>query len=259
MGLKRELDKLYLSYNDRKFVHPDPLEFLYDYENIEDREIAGLIASVLAYGRVAQILKSVFMVLNRMTSRPSAFLKKASPNLLYDTFKDFKHRFTTGGELSCLLMNIKNTIAEYGSLNNCFLQGLKEEDKTVLSAALNFAKNLNDLAKNRCSSLVPSPIGGSAFKRLNLYLRWMVRRDNVDPGGWIGVSRSKLIIPLDTHMYRISLKLGFTERKQADIRTAMEITSALKKFDRDDPVKYDFALTRLGMNKVEEVFLKKYI
>ncbi|OFW52907.1 MAG: TIGR02757 family protein, partial [Actinobacteria bacterium RBG_13_35_12] len=150
-------------------------------------------------------------------------------------------------------------IAEYGSLNNCFLQGLKEEDKTVLSAALNFAKNLNDLAKNRCSSLVPSPIGGSAFKRLNLYLRWMVRRDNVDPGGWIGVSSSKLIIPLDTHMYRISLKLGFTERKQADIRTAMEITSALKKFDRDDPVKYDFALTRLGMNKVEEVFLKKYI
>jgi len=94
---------------------------------------------------------------------------------------------------------------------------------------------------------------------LNLYLRWMVRRDNVDPGGWIGVSSSKLIIPLDTHMYRISLKLGFTERKQADIRTAMEITSALKKFDRDDPVKYDFALTRLGMNKVEEVFLKKYI
>lgn len=259
MGLKRELDKLYLSYNDRKFVHPDPLEFLYDYENIEDREIAGLVASVLAYGRVAQILKSVFMVLDRMTSGPSAFLKRTSPNQLYNAFKDFKHRFSTGGELSCLLMNIKNTIAEYGSLNNCFLQGLKEEDKTVLSAALNFAKNLNAFAKNKCSSLVPSPIGGSAFKRLNLYLRWMVRRDNVDPGGWIGVSRSKLIIPLDTHMYRISLKLGFTERKQADIRTALEITNALKKFDRDDPVKYDFALTRLGMNKVEEVFLKKYI
>jgi uncharacterized protein (TIGR02757 family) len=259
MGLKEELDKLYLSYNDRKFVHPDPLEFLYDYENIEDREIAGLVASVLAYGRVNQILKSVALVLDRMTSRPLVFLKESPPDLLYYSFRDFKHRFTTGSELSCLLMNIKNAVVKYGSLNNCFLQGLREEDETVLSAALSFAKNLNVFTRNRCNSLIPSPVGGSAFKRLNLYLRWVVRKDNVDPGGWVKVSRSKLIIPLDIHIHRISLSLGFTKRKQADIKTALEITNALREFDEHDPVKYDFALTRLGMNKIEDISLKKYI
>src|SRR3989304_4349755 len=212
VGLKEKLDKLYSSYNDRKFIHPDPLEFLYDYEDTGDREIAGLIASVLAYGRVAQILKSVELVLKRMTPGPYLFLKESSPDMIYDTFKDFKHRFTTGSELSCLMINIKNAITEYGSLNNCFLQGLREEDDTTLSAALNFAKNLNVFTKNRCNSLIPSPMGGSAFKRLNLYLRWMVRKDNVDPGGGIGEPRSKLIVPLDTHMSRISSGLGFTTR-----------------------------------------------
>jgi uncharacterized protein (TIGR02757 family) len=86
-----------------------------------------------------------------------------------------------------------------------------------------------------------------------------VRKDNVDPGGWIGVSRSKLIIPLDTHMYRISLGLGFTARKQADIKTALEITEAFRNLDKSDPVKYDFALTRLGMNNIYGSLLKKYI
>lgn len=258
-GLKEELDKLYSSYNDRKFIHPDPLEFLYDYENTEDREIAGLIASVLAYGRVAQILKSVKLVLERMTPGPYLFLKGSSPDIIHDTFKDFKHRFTTGRELSCLLINIKNALTRYGSLNACFLQGMKEDEKTILSAALDFAKNLNISAENRCDSLIPSPIGGSAFKRLNLYLRWMVRKDNVDPGGWTGIPRSKLIVPLDTHMYRISSGLGFTTRKQADIKTALEITQALRKLDESDPVKYDFALTRLGMNNIYGSLLKKYI
>ena len=259
VGLKEELDKLYSSYNDRKFIHPDPLEFLYDYENTDDREIAGLIASVLAYGRVVQILKSVKLVLERMTPGPYLFLKESSPDMIHDIFKDFKHRFTTGRELSCLLINIKNTITKYGSLNACFLQGMKEEEKTILSAALDFAKNLNLSTENRCDSLIPSPMGGSAFKRLNLYLRWMVRKDNVDPGGWIGVPRSKLIVPLDTHMYRISSGLGFTTRKHADIKTALEVTDALRKLDESDPVKYDFALTRLGMNNIYGSLLKKYI
>lgn len=271
MGLKEELDKLYLEYNNRNFVHPDPLEFLYNYENIKDREIAGLIASSLAYGRVAQILKSVSLILGKMTPGPYIFIKESSPVSLYNQFKDFKHRFTTGSELCCLLKGIKNAIQKYGSLNNCFLEDLKTKDEipgktteknsdeTVLPAALDFAKKLNAFAEIKCNSLMPSPLGGSAFKRLNLYLRWMVRRDNVDPGGWVGIPESRLIIPLDTHIYRISVKLGFTKRKQADIKTAVEITGALKKFDKNDPVKYDFALTRLGMNKVEEVLLKKFI
>jgi len=259
MRLKEELDRLYLYYNNRKFVHPDPLEFLYNYNDMKDREIVGLVASSLAYGRVTQILRSVSLVLAKMSPTPSVFLEKSSTTLLYRIFSDFKHRFTTGMELSCLLVNIKDVIMKYGSLNACFTTGLKKEDKTILTAALNFAKNLNASQKRRCSSLMPSPAGGSAFKRLNLYLRWMVRRDNVDPGGWDNISSSKLIIPLDTHMYRISLKLGLTKRKQADIRTALEVTDSFKRFDKNDPVKYDFALTRLGMNKIEHTLLKECI
>ncbi len=259
MGLKEELDRLYLHYNDRKFIHPDPLEFLYKYNEIKDREIAGLIASSLAYGRVTQILKSVSIVLSKMMPGPLIFLRESSPGFIYRTFSDFKHRFTTGAELSCLLVNIKNSILKYGSLNECFVDGLKKEDMSTLPAVLNFAKSLNSSQKNRCNSLMPSPVGDSAFKRLNLYLRWMVRRDNVDPGGWYKISSSKLIIPLDTHMYRISLKLGLTKRKQADIKTALEVTDAFRRFDKNDPVKYDFALTRLGMGKIEQIFLKECI
>jgi uncharacterized protein (TIGR02757 family) len=259
MKLKEELDRLYLYYNDRKFVHPDPLEFLYDYDDIKDREIAGLVASSLAYGRVTQIIRSVELVLTRMVPAPSVFLGQSSEDLIYRTFSDFKHRFTTGKELSCLLVNIKNAIIKYGSLNACFTTGLKKEDETVLNAALGFANNLNVSKKKRCNSLIPSPMGGSAFKRLNLYLRWMVRRDRVDPGGWDNISKSKLIVPLDTHMHRISLGFGFTKRKQADIRTAMEITDSFKRFDKNDPVRYDFALTRLGINKIKHTLLKECI
>lgn len=258
MGLREELDKLYLTYNHMKFVHPDPLEFLYDYENIEDREIAGLIASSLAYGRVAQILKSVSLVLDKMKPSPLKFIKKSESDSYITYFKDFKHRFTTGDELCCLLKGIRNALEKYGSLNNCFIEGGKESGE-VIPAILNFARKLNIFSKNECSSLVPSFLGNSAFKRLNLYLRWMVRRDNVDPGGWKGISPSDLIIPVDTHIHRISVKLGFTARKQADIKTAVEITDVLKKFDSRDPIKYDFALTRLGMNKIEEICLKKLI
>jgi uncharacterized protein (TIGR02757 family) len=259
MRLKEELDRLYLYYNDRKFVHPDPLEFLYDYDDIKDREIAGLVASSLAYGRVTQILKSVALVLSKMLPAPLVFLRQSSEDSIYRTYYGFKHRFTTGTELSCLLVNIKNVITKYGSLNACFNAGLRKEDKTVLDAALSFANKLNASQEKRCNSLMPSPVGGSAFKRLNLYLRWMVRRDRVDPGGWDNISRSKLIIPLDTHMYRTSLRLGLTKRKQSDIRTAMEITDSFRRFDEKDPVKYDFALTRLGINKIEHTLLKECI
>lgn len=259
MGLKEELDRLYLDFNNKKFIHPDPLEFLYKYNSISDREIAGLVASSLAYGRVAQILKSVSIVLAKMIPGPLIFLKESSPRLIYRTFSHFKHRFTTGAELSCLLVNIKNSILKHGSLNECFIDGLKKEDKSVFPAVLNFAKNLNSSQNNRCNSLMPSPVGDSAFKRLNLYLRWMVRRDNVDPGGWYKISSSKLIVPLDIHMHRISLKLGLTKRKQADIKTALEVTDSFRGFDKNDPVKYDFALTRLGMNKIERIFLKNVL
>ena len=244
--LKKKLDTLYNKYNRRRYVHPDPLEFLYSYKKIRDREIAGLIASSLAYGRVAQILKSTSFVLDQMNPSPYLFLNESTDESLYRTFKGFKHRFAGGSELAALLFGIKNVITRFGSLYACFLAGFSQNDKTVIPAMTFFSTQLTS-GKNKPGHLIALPEKGSACKRMNLFLRWMVRKDRVDPGGWEGVPLSKLIIPLDTHMHRISIAMNLTKRKQANMHTALEITSGFKKIVPEDPVKYDFALTRLGI------------
>jgi len=237
---------LYGTYNRREFVHPDPLEFLYDYDDLRDREIVALVASSLAYGHVLQILKSVNTVLQRLES-PYLFLMDASRESLLETFADFKYRFTTGRELGTMLYGVRSVIERYGSLELCFLSGLSEDHETIVPALTTFVKELSSVFEQRPRSLLPSPEGGSACKRHNLFLRWMVRRDAVDPGGWERVPASKLIVPVDTHMHRISLQLGLTKRKQASLRAACEITSAFKSVEPEDPVRFDFSLTRLGI------------
>ena len=255
---KDRLEALYCKYNRREFVHPDPLEFLYPYEKLCDREIVALVASSLAYGKVAQILKSVSCVLEQMTPSPSVFLKRASLETIQQNFSGFKHRFTTGQHLSFLLFGVKQVLKSYGSLHACFMSGLNDDD-TVLTALTSFAGVLSLCADRGPGHLVPAPEKGSACKRLNLFLRWMVRRDEVDLGGWENVPASKLIVPVDTHMHRICLLLGLTTRKQADMRTAMEITDAFREMVPEDPVRYDFSLTRLGIRDDAdlEAFLRK--
>lgn len=248
-NLKIKLEELYSCYNRRKYVHPDPLEFLYNYDDIRDREVAAVIASSLAYGRVAQILKSVSIVLDKIAPSPFDFLLNVSKKDLLDCFKGFRHRVTTGEEMSCMLLAVKKMLAEDGSLLNAFASGYKISDVNILPALSSFAERLVSGSGGQKNSLIPRPDKGSACKRLILFLRWMVRKDRVDPGGWDLIPPSKLIIPLDTHMYNICSGLEMTCRKQADMRTAIEITSAFKKIIPEDPVKYDFSLTRLGIRK----------
>jgi len=244
--MKKELEILYDQYNRRRYVHPDPLEFLYPYEEVRDREIAGLIASSLAYGRVDQILKSVSIVLKIMNPSPYLFLKNSTQTSINKAFAGFIHRFASQDNLAAFLAGIKNVIDEFGSLNKCFLDGFSKNDKTIISAMTFFSAQLIDV-KNKPGHLVAQPLKGSACKRMNLFLRWMVRKDRVDPGGWTGIPLSVLVIPLDTHMHRISLALKLTKRKQANMASAIEVTSGFKKLVPDDPVKYDFALTRFGI------------
>jgi uncharacterized protein (TIGR02757 family) len=242
----QDLCELYEKYNHREFVHPDPLELLYDYPDLRDREIVGLIASSLAYGAVRQILKSVSSVLNRLES-PYEFLRTARRESLLASFKDFKHRFTTGEELATMLWAIGLVLEKHGSLESCFLAGLDPEHETITPALTNFVRELSKPFNGRPRSLLPSPALGSACKRLNLFLRWMVRNDAVDPGGWHHVPQTKLIVPLDVHMHRISRQLGLTTRRQANLRTAYEITAAFREIEPEDPIRYDFVLTRLGI------------
>ena len=226
--------------------------------DVRDREIVGLVAASLAYGRVTQILKSVTFVFKRIPS-PSRFLRETSLESLLKMFEGFQHRFTTGKELAMMLFGIKSVIDRHGSLHACFTNYLNADDDTTLSALSAFAQELATATNGRRNSLLPAPAKGSACKRLHLFLRWMVRRDDVDPGGWDNIPASKLIVPVDTHMHRICLALKLTQRRQADICTAAEITTAFKTVAPDDPVKYDFALTRLGIRADTDLqaFLKQ--
>ncbi len=244
--LQSALDELYEEYNRRQFVHPDPLEFLYEYEDARDREIVALLAAGLAYGRVAQVLRSVRNVLDRMGPSPSAFLERTQPRDLPEVLAGFKHRWTTGWEVAQLLAGARRAIERHGSLGKCFAAGLGGDHDSVVPALGRFVEQLRAAGGGR-NSLLPDVPAGGACKRLHLMLRWLVRQDAVDPGGWREVSPRLLIVPLDTHMHRIGTALGLCGPKQVGGRAASAMTEAFRVIQPSDPVRYDFALTRLGI------------
>ncbi len=243
-----KLESHYSKYNKFCYVHPDPLEFVLNYKKDRDREIAGLLSSALAYGNVKQILKSAAFILNKMDPSPYAYIISNNSKTFSANFKGFKHRFTTEYDIVNLLCGIKSALKKFGSLESCFASEYNSNDKNIIPALIKFTDNLSIYFQGSKSYLLPSPKNGSACKRLMLYLRWMIRDDEVDPGCWKNkISPSKLIIPLDTHMHQISRLFGYTKRKSADLKTAIEITEQFEVLSPADPVKYDFALTRFGI------------
>ncbi len=244
--LQGSLEALYRRYNHRCFVRPDPLQFLYDYPSIRDREVVALVASSLAYGRVAQILGSVFRVLELLGPSPHAFLMACRRAQLRSALSGFRHRFSSGAEVADLLWAARRVLRDAGTLEACFAGGLWQGQETVLPALERFVRGLH-AAGGREGFLLARPEKGSACKRWHLFLRWMVRKDAVDPGGWTGVPASMLLVPLDTHMRRIGRSLGGTARGQADAKAALEVTELFRRISPEDPVRYDFCLTRLGI------------
>ena len=250
---RTDLDILYHQYNRREQVHPDPLVFLYAFPDIRDREIAGIIASSLAYGRVAQIYTSLTAVLEKMGASPRLFIIQATRKSLREAYRGFSHRFATADHLVDLMLAIKYILIRYGTIHECFLSGMTTYADTVLPALTQFAAAFTTDSSLNPGHLIPRPERGSACKRLNLFLRWMARKDDVDPGGWDEVPVSKLIVPLDVHIHRVGVMLGFTQRKQADMRTALEVTCAFRQIVPEDPLRYDFTLCRMGMDGVRRV------
>jgi len=240
------LDRIYRQYHQRAYVHPDPLEFLYAWEDVQEREMVGLVAACLAYGRVVQILKSVAAVLEKMGPSPRRFATRSPFKTMSQTFSGFRHRFADGDRLAALLYGAGRVVRQFGSLENGFAAGLTP-NRENLFPALNHLFDQLTRGRRSPGHLLPDPGKTSACKRLHLYLRWMVREDRVDPGGWRCVAPSELVVPLDTHMHRIGRRLGFTHRHQADRRTALEVTDGFKTFCAEDPVRFDFSLTRLGI------------
>ncbi len=241
------LDRIYDNCNRRELVSPDPLQFLYSYASPEDREIVALVSAVLAYGRVVQILRSVSWILERMGEKPAQFLRDSTICEIRSSIAGFRHRFTGEEELGTLLFGAKCALEDFGSLENCFVSYLKPGAGNVVDALELFARHLNEGFDGKSSYLFPSPAKESACKRPMLFLRWLAREDKVDPGGWKRVPRHLLVVPLDTHMHRFAIEAKFTSRKNANLATALEITGKFRQICPEDPVKYDFALTRHGI------------
>jgi uncharacterized protein (TIGR02757 family) len=246
--LVERLESLSASLNRPAYISPDPLQFLEDYPELPDREVVAMVASSLAFGNVRQIIRSVESVLESMPS-PAHFLESATRKQLERTFAGFRHRYVTDAELVDMLFGIKRAREAYGSLEAVFLAGQTAGDGTILPALEKFVCELKSHGRSPSNYLLPQPSRGSACKRLQLFLRWMVRRDAVDPGGWDQVSPARLVVPLDTHMHRISRALRLTGRRAGDMRTALEVTAAFRAMVPHDPVRYDFALTRLGIRE----------
>ncbi len=252
--LRRILENIYAKYNHRRLVKPDPLQFLYRYSKRTDVEVVGLLASGLAYGRVRQIEKSLSRLLEYMGKSPSGFV------LAFDSHKrsqlrDFKHRFTTGDDISDLLELLRNIYERFGSIEEFFVQGYDAGDVNIVAALSRFCDSLYAMHADRHKGslsggikyLLSSPARGSACKRMNLFLRWMVREDEVDLGLWKSVDKSKLLVPVDVHMGRLCKILGLYDRRTINLSAAVEITESFVEIEPDDPVKYDFALSRIGI------------
>ncbi len=242
------LEALYRTYNRPEFVSPDPLQFLYNYPDLDDREIVGLVAACLAYGRVAGIIRSVERVLDGIGPSPRRCLESVSHRTFRRRLDGFVHRFANGQQMAGLLTGMAGVIADHGSLRAAFKAGADPAEPTSIPALGRFVDRITAASPAPLGHLLPRPERGSACKRLHLYLRWMVRRDAVDPGGWGAVIRpADLIVPLDVHIGRIGRNYGFTSRRSNDCRTALEITAGFAAIRPDDPVRYDFALTRPGI------------
>jgi uncharacterized protein (TIGR02757 family) len=252
--IKDVLEKLYRKYNHRDLIKPDPLQFVYRYDNPSDMEVAALLAADLAYGRVEQIQKSLTNLFERMGESPYAFVKgfgKAEQKSL----KGFKHRFTTDQDISDLLMLLKKILNRYTGIEEFFIQDYNPVDRNIVPALSKFCNSLLDMyaaehngnISRGLKYLLVNPAKGSACKRLNLFLRWMVRDDDVDTGLWKSIDKARLVVPIDVHMGRLCKILGFYNKKAVSLKTAVQITQGFAEIEPADPVKYDFALSRIGI------------
>ncbi len=263
--LKERLEKLYRKY-DSHTVDPDPLEFVRRARSPADREVVGLIASSLAYGNVRQIKRSIAVVADLLGPHPAEAVRMLDAAEALGRLGDFKHRFNDARDVACLLLFIRQMIDGAGSVE-AFFSASDPGGEDVGPALARFTSRALALdhgglygggslpASAGVRFFFPSPESGSACKRLNLYLRWMVRREGVDLGVWRGIDPARLVIPLDAHVLAIARRVRLTRYRSPGWRMAVDITRRLRRLDPRDPVKYDFAFHRMGLWKKEAEIL----
>ncbi|MEA2568399.1 MAG: hypothetical protein QOI24_400 [Acidobacteriota bacterium] len=245
--LHARLDRLVTTF-DVSTISPDPLELARRFDDPLDQEVAGIIAAAFAYGRAETIVANIGAVLARMRPSPHRYLLTFDRAEAQKRFAGFAHRFHKTRELVDLLERLAGAIATHGSIGELFRASYDARDADIGPSLARFVRAL--IGPRRTPALdylLTSPDNGSACKRMNLYLRWMVRRTSPDLGLWTFVDPSKLVMPVDTHIHRIATFLGLNDRKSMDWKTARRLTDRLSRFDASDPVRYDFALCRLGI------------
>ncbi len=256
--LKKTLDRFYRTYNFTERLKYDPIEFPHRYSHPDDIEIAGFIASCFAYGKVELFKPVIDQVLNPGGKHPAEFFMNFSLKKDARYLKGISYRFNKGKDILCTVYILTKILKRWKSLKNLFYHYYKSEHEDIgyaFGGFVDYFHNINtspvygrNIKPYGLIQLFPSSHKGSACKRMNLFLRWMVRTRDIDLGIWNEIPPSKLIIPLDTHIARISRCIGLTKRTTSNWKTAKEITKALKKFDSRDPLKYDFALCHQGIS-----------
>src|SRR6185436_20148964 len=254
--MKSSLDQLYTSFNHPESAF-DPIQVVRRYERLDDREVVGFLAAGLAFGRVQSVVNSIEAVCAAMGAAPAAFVHEFEPARDGGALRGLVHRWTRGEDLIAVLWILRQLINAHGSLEAAFAAGLDPAAPDVGPALDAFSERARAVDLRPAYGRRPRtpgawyfftrPSTGSACKRLNLFLRWMVRKDAVDPGGWTSVPARQLVVPLDTHTIRMGRCLRLTRRASPGWKMAVDITAALRELDPEDPVRYDFALCHLSM------------
>lgn len=241
--LKDFLDQKYLQYNNRDFIDTDPIQIPREFSDKENIEISAFLAATIAWGQRKTIINNAYKLVNWMDNDPLDFLMNAEDKD-YLPFKDFKHRTFNGEDAVFFIKSLSNIYKNHGGLEEIFSYGDSLRDGLINARKIFFSIDHPQTSGRQFSDVEKK----SAAKRLNMYLRWMVRKDamGVDFGIWNKISTADLYLPLDVHTASVGRKLGLLRRKQNDWGAVEEITSRLRVFDAEDPVKYDFALFGLG-------------
>jgi len=255
-ALKAALDSLYDSFNAPDSA-ADPIQMVRRFERRDDREVVGFCAASLAFGRVSSVLQSIERLLGVLGPRPADYVRAFEPQRDGAAFRQLGHRWTRGQDVAALVWLLTQMLDRSGSIENFFLEGLDPGADDVGPALEGFSRRAlaldlaqvyrRGLTRPGVGYFFPRPSAGGACKRLNLFLRWMVRRDALDLGVWASLSPALLVVPLDTHVIRVGQCLGLTRYRSPGWPMARDITASLRDLDPGDPVKYDYALCHLGM------------
>ena len=247
MITKNELDNLVTKYETPDFIKDDPIIFSHKFSSKKDIEIAGFIASLVASGQRPVFIKKLnTLLLDIAKAEPHNFILNFDPVIL----GDFNYRFGKPEDFAQIFTIMRELYTKDGGLEELFKFGYEKGKPERLFQTVTdyFYSRADENAGQGFYFMIPNPAKGGAMKRMSMFLRWMVRKGPVDFGIWDFMPPSELLIPLDVHVARISREMGLLTRKQNDFKAVIELTNNLKKFDPQDPVKYDFAMFGFGVN-----------